>query len=186
MNTTSEGSSRFPERDHGEVLAELLNVPDKFILDIGCGSGRLTRVMEKMGASVVGIDPGAKQLERARSQSVTGSDFYVKATAENLPVNNNSVHIAVFFNSLHHIPISFMGNALSEAYRVLKNGGVLYVAEPLAEGPLFELSKPFNNETKVREKAYETRSGIRVLQRQERWGGPGCRGGRAVSVKAIF
>jgi len=48
-----------------------------------------------------------------------------------------------------------MAAALAEAARVLKPGGTLYVAEPLAQGPYFEAMKPVHDETVVRGRAYE-------------------------------
>ena len=47
-----------------------------------------------------------------------------------------------------------MGKALEEAARVLVDGGDLFIAEPLAEGPLFELVQPIDDETEVRAAAY--------------------------------
>jgi len=47
-----------------------------------------------------------------------------------------------------------MAKALQEAARVLKPGGVLYVAEPLAQGSYFEAMKPVHDETEVRRHAY--------------------------------
>ena len=48
-----------------------------------------------------------------------------------------------------------MGAALKEAHRALKDNGILYISEPLAKGPLFELSRTFNDETIVRAEAYK-------------------------------
>jgi hypothetical protein len=43
-----------------------------------------------------------------------------------------------------------MVNALSEAHRVLRSGGVLYVVEPVATGPGHEVIKLIDDETEVR------------------------------------
>jgi hypothetical protein len=50
--------------------------------------------------------------------------------------------------------VAEQGKALKEAARVLKDGGDLYIAEPLAEGPAFDLMKPVDDETEVRAAAY--------------------------------
>ena len=47
-----------------------------------------------------------------------------------------------------------LGTALAEAARVLRPGGVLYVQEPVAEGPYFELLRPVDDETAVRAAAH--------------------------------
>jgi hypothetical protein len=59
-------------------------------------------------------------------------------------------------NSLHHVQVDDQAQSLKEPARVLKHGGVLYVSEPLAEGPYFELMRPVHDETVVRQRAYET------------------------------
>ena len=45
--------------------------------------------------------------------------------------------------------------ALAEVARVLRPGGTAYVAEPIAEGPQFELVKLVNDETEIRAHAYD-------------------------------
>ena len=151
-------TSNIPNRGHQEVLAELLDIQNKNVLDVGCGNGHLTRLMTDLGANVIGIDPETRQLKRARHKTIR-SEYYLQGTAENLPIANNTAHIIVFFNSLHHVPVNYLGVALNEAHRVLKNNGILYISEPLAKGPLFELSQTFNDETIVREEAYKALKG---------------------------
>lgn len=147
--------SAAPERDHAEVLADHLALNGKAVLDVGCGAGRITRMMARLGADVIGIDPGARQLARAQAAGQVGGESYVQGTAEQLPSETGTIDIVVFFNSLHHVPINQLGRALMEARRVLRPSGRIYLAEPLAQGPQFELSKPFNDETEVRGKAYD-------------------------------
>ena len=75
--------------------------------------------------------------------------------AEDLPLRNNATDIVVFFNSLHHVEKGGLSKALREAARVLKPGGILFVSEPMAEGPYFELMKPAHDETAVRGQAQD-------------------------------
>ena len=147
--------SKIPTKRHGEVLDEHLVLRGTNVLDVGCGSGHLVRLMTEMGATVTGIEPGERQLERARAHPVIGTESYIEGTAERLPVEDNCATIIIFFNSLHHVPIGQLENALKEAHRALKDGGVLYISEPLALGAQFELSKLINDETEVRAKAYQ-------------------------------
>ena len=147
--------SAAPEREHADVLADHLALNGKAVLDVGCGAGRITRMMARLGADVIGIDPGERQLARARAAEQVGGESYVLGTAEQLPSETCTIDIVVFFNSLHHVPMSQLVRALTEAHRVLKPTGRVYLAEPLAKGPQFELSKPFNDETEVRAKAYD-------------------------------
>jgi 2-polyprenyl-3-methyl-5-hydroxy-6-metoxy-1,4-benzoquinol methylase len=146
--------SNAPLRSHGDVICDFLDLKGKHVVDVGCGAGRLTRTMTQMGATVVGIDPGTRQLEKARAAETIGSERFIEATAEELPVDDQSVDVVVFFNSLHHVPMEGMQQALVESRRVLRDGGALYIAEPMAQGPKFEMAKPFNDETVVRAEAY--------------------------------
>ena len=63
--------------------------------------------------------------------------------------------VVIFFNSLHHVPAESMDAALAEAARVLRRDGLLYVQEPSAQGPAFELLRPVNDETPVRNAAQQ-------------------------------
>ena len=142
-------------RDSGEVLEGLLGPQGKKIVDIGCGGGRIARILASQGADVVGVDPGDKQLENAHSVEAVNGETYLKGVAEDLPFEDGSVDTVLFFNSLHHVPPEHMITALQEASRVLKLAGCLCVIEPLAEGPQFELSLLISDETDIRNLAYQ-------------------------------
>jgi len=143
-----------PLRTHTEVMSEHLDLAGKQVLDVGCGAGHLVRRMAQLGAHVTGIEPGERQLAKARAAEPVGTEKYLEAMAEALPVEDDSIEIVVFFNSLHHVPVAGMEQALTESYRVLKSSGMLYIAEPMAQGPQFELHRPVNDETEVRAQAY--------------------------------
>ena len=141
-------------RNHQDVMSDLLPLPGARTLDVGCGNGRITRLIAAAGAEVVGIDPGRSQIEAAAAVPAVNGERYVLGAAEHLPVVDGAADIAFFFNSLHHVPVAAMDAALDEAKRALEAKGWLFVAEPLAEGPQFELQKPYNDETEVRARAY--------------------------------
>jgi SAM-dependent methyltransferase len=134
-----------------ELLDELLDVRGRDVLDVGCGEGWLVRRFASAGAHAVGLDPLAGALERARREAPAAR--FVEGAAEALPFPAASFDIVVFCNSLHHVPEDRLDAALTEAERVLRADGVLYVQEPLAEGEFFELMRPVDDETRVREAA---------------------------------
>ncbi len=143
-----------PRRTHREVIEELLELDGARVADIGCGDGALTRLMTRLGARVTGIEPSEGQLVRARAAEPAGNEDYLQGVAEDLPLPDASLDVAVFFNSLHHVPVAHQAQALREAARALKPGGRLCVIEPLAEGPHFQANRIIEDETRVRDKAY--------------------------------
>jgi ubiquinone/menaquinone biosynthesis C-methylase UbiE len=156
--------STLKNKTPGEVIAETLDIAGKHILEVGSGEGEVTREMTQAGAHVIGVDPNPKQTAKVASIPCVGDETYIEAPGENLPFSDASADIVVFNNSLHHVPVDQQKIALEEAARVLKPGGHLFIAEPLAEGPGHELSKIFNDETSIRASAYEAIQHIAASQ----------------------
>jgi ubiquinone/menaquinone biosynthesis C-methylase UbiE len=144
----------YPRQESSDVVRDSLSLPDARVLDIGCGDGALVRMMTREGAQATGLEISETQLARARAESPVGSESYRVGRAEALPFEDGAFDIVVFFNSLHHVAIEVHEKALAEAARVLETGGHLFVMEPVAEGPLFELMRPVDDETEVRAAAY--------------------------------
>ena len=137
---------------HWRHVAAAMPVPGRRIADIGCGGGALVGRLVENGAEAWGIDPGRHAITAARSRVPAGR--FVVAGGEALPLATASFDAAIFFNSLHHVPIGLMAAALAEAARIVRPGGVLYVMEPIAGGPRFELTRLVDDETEVRAAAY--------------------------------
>ena len=142
------------KKSGGDAILEVLDLKGHRAVDIGSGDGQVVRFMTRHGAHVIGIECGALQLERAHAAEPAGDERYIEGVGQNLPLPDASADIVTFINSLHHVPVAEQGNALKEAARVLVDRGALYIAEPLAEGPQFDLLKPIDDETDVRAAAY--------------------------------
>jgi SAM-dependent methyltransferase len=137
-------------RSPRDVLDEILPAGDPVVVDVGCGDGSLVRHLARRGAHVVGVEVGAEPLARARAHDPVADERYEQAGAQALPLDDGAADVVVFANSLHHVPGALLDTALAEAARVLRPGGLLYVQEPVAEGPYFELLRPIDDETAVR------------------------------------
>lgn len=137
-------------REPVEVLLDTLPAGTRDIVDVGCGQGGLVRRLARRGARVVGVEVAEEPLARARAHAPAADERYVQAGGEALPLPDAGADAVLFINSLHHVPADAMDAALAEAARVLRAGGVLYVQEPLAEGPYHELIRPIDDETAVR------------------------------------
>ncbi|MDH5489769.1 MAG: class I SAM-dependent methyltransferase [Rhodospirillaceae bacterium] len=153
MNPISAEPIENEIRANSDVLTASIDLQGKRAVDIGCGTGTLVRLMARHGAKSFGVDNNPAQLEKARSEKTLGGEIFHQGIAEKLPFDDACMDVTIFFNSLHHIAGEQMQTALSEAWRVLKPGGILYVSEPLASGPHFDLMAPVHDETEVRAQA---------------------------------
>ena len=140
-----------PRRSNAEVLTDLGDLRDRVCADIGCGDGRLARWLVKRGAVALALDPGADAIGRAALQ--TGV-YAIRAAAERLPLCDASLDLALFMNSLHHVPPGTVACAVEAAARALKPGGRLCAIEPVASGPFFDLAQEVEDETEVRRAAH--------------------------------
>lgn len=152
----TETPQKTDKKTNADVLSSLVDLNDRKVADIGCGDGALVRLMARHGAKIIGVECNLHMLEKARSAKPAGGEFYSEGVGEDLPFDDSTLDLIVFFNSLHHIDMDKQDTAMAEAARVLKNGGQVYVCEPLAEGPHFEMMQPVHDETDVRACAYKT------------------------------
>ena len=144
------------KRTSKEIIEELLSpLEGATIIDVGCGDGHLTRMLTLRGAHVTGIEVSPRALAHARAAEPVGDERYMQGLAEDLPVKSRSADILIFLNSFHHVDEQGQPKALKEAARVLKDGGLLLISEPLPEGPYFRLMQVAHDETKVRSGAQE-------------------------------
>ncbi|MDP6397372.1 MAG: methyltransferase domain-containing protein [Arenicellales bacterium] len=127
-----------------DALLEFLGEATGALLDIGCGEGELSDTLAQHGYAVTGIDPLVGRGSRA---------WRVQASAGAIPLASGVFDIAVFHWSLHHVPEHLMASALTEARRVLKENGRLFVIEPEPVGNWQQVSHTFHDETEVQEKA---------------------------------
>jgi SAM-dependent methyltransferase len=134
------------------VLERLLEPGGRDVVDIGCGGGVLARDLAACGARVIGIEVCEQQLAQAIAREGSGVRYLV-GRAQQLPLEDGSVDVAVFMRSLHHVAPADLMLALGEARRVLRPGGAVYVAEPLPAGDFFALTSLVEDELEVRHAA---------------------------------
>ena len=93
-------------------------------LDVGCGEGRMCRMLQARGIPTVGIDPTAALLERARALDPSGE--YRAASAEALPFADGAFDLVLSCLTLIDIPD--FRQAFREMVRVMQPGGTLLIA----------------------------------------------------------
>jgi len=102
----------------GRMLANLEPAPNGIYLDLGCGTGNYLQTFTKTGHQFYGADPSDTMLNTAKERCPNA--IIVKATAENLPFEDNSFNGATAMFTMHHWNDQQQG--LNELYRVLKPG----------------------------------------------------------------
>ncbi|MCR9088124.1 MAG: class I SAM-dependent methyltransferase [Rhodobacteraceae bacterium] len=137
---------------HFDRLSRLVPLSGCDVLDIGAGDGATAARMADAGARVTGLEVDAARVALATAQH--GSKITMReGRAEALPFPDAAFDLATLFFSLHHVPVPVHGAALAEVSRVVRPGGQVFIVEPLPEGPMFELVRPLDDETVVREAA---------------------------------
>jgi ubiquinone/menaquinone biosynthesis C-methylase UbiE len=118
------------EKETAELVKRYANGAK--ILDIGCGTGLITRHLDcKL---VVGLDINQWAIERAKPRS-PGVEFIV-ADAENLPLRSSVFNTVICTQTLEHLPKP--QNAVSEIFRVLQSGG-LFIGSIPSKNPVWKL-----------------------------------------------
>jgi ubiquinone/menaquinone biosynthesis C-methylase UbiE len=109
--------------EKGKLLPLLGDVKGKRILDVGAGTGRVSVPLAKAGAVVTALDVSGVMLEQLKKKNEKIK--IVIGDGEKLPFENDSFDsvVAAFFIVHLKDPTRFF----DDAYRVLKDGGMLVV-----------------------------------------------------------
>jgi len=110
----------YPEEALRWAAAQLGLEPGARVLDVGAGTGKLTRGLVAVGFEVVAVDPGAPMLDQLRT-AVPEAEALV-APAESIPLPDESVDAAFAGQAYHWFDRE---RALPELQRVIRPGGGL-------------------------------------------------------------
>lgn len=112
------------------IKKELQKLPKIKAADVGCGSGRYTvKLFQCLGDRLylhcIDTNPKMlKQLDGYLAQHEIKNFQIREASAEDLPIEDDSLNCIFTFNAIHHFKLL---GFLEEASRVLKNNGHLFI-----------------------------------------------------------
>lgn len=111
----------------GRLFDQDLNGKDLVFLDIGCGIGRHLLILKNNDIQhFFGFDIVHKLVQIARDEFGLRNLFV--ANAIRIPIADDSVDRCLFYNTIEHC--SEPEEVLRQIWRVLRNGGILYMDVP--------------------------------------------------------
>jgi ubiquinone/menaquinone biosynthesis C-methylase UbiE len=132
--TWDSPAGRYRARRRAELFVERCRLaPGRRALELGCGTGVFLELVAKSGADLTGLDLSPDLLARTRQRlaGVTNVSLDM-GNAEQTPYGEGSFDAVYGSSILHHLDLE---QALCEAYRILRPGGLLAFAEPNALNP---------------------------------------------------
>jgi SAM-dependent methyltransferase len=106
----------------GALAAELALAPGDPVLDLGAGTGKLTRALLAAGLDVIAVEP--QQSLREPLAASVGAERVREGLAERIPLAEHSVYAVTVADAFHWFD---QPAALEEIRRVLRPGGGLAI-----------------------------------------------------------
>lgn len=112
-----------------EVLRQVkLNLDDRKVIEVGCGTGRNTTWLAERAAEIVGLDFSAEMLARARVRLNDPRVRFVQHDARaTWPFADASADVVIAMLILEHV--EHLETVFAEAARVLTTGGQFFLCE---------------------------------------------------------
>lgn len=122
--------------DDDFFLALANKQPGSRILDLGCGTGRLTTVLAQAGHRVTGIDPARASLDAAQAKPGAGAVRWIHGTAEDAPEGAFDLALMTSHVAQIFVEDAAWAEVLGHLHRALVSGGRLAFdsRDPAARG----------------------------------------------------
>jgi len=141
MQTPVEQMQKFR---HLFVYYHLKNILNKEfnVLEIGTGEGYGTAMLANSCKKITGIDVDKNVVEYSNVKYGQGNCSFLHYDGTKIPFNDDTFDIAISFQVIEHVVDDV--NFISEAARILKKGGSLYLTTPNKITRLKPGQKPWN------------------------------------------
>jgi SAM-dependent methyltransferase len=111
--------------DHAYYRALADEIDARSIVDLGCGTGLLTRSLARAGRTVIGVDPSRTMLDYARRQPGSESVTWIHGDASAIP-GYGSVDLAICTgNAIMHVSPEELPLTLTSLAAALRSGATL-------------------------------------------------------------
>ncbi|MBU3142477.1 class I SAM-dependent methyltransferase [Clostridium sp. CF012] len=124
-------SEYFEERLKYEILSKV-NVKDKVVADLGCGTGFLSLALALDASIVFSIDQSVNMLKESKKlvdSKKLNNVYPIKSDLDNLVLFDESVDVAFINMALHHVKDA--KKAIGEMHRIIKKDGTLIISDVL-------------------------------------------------------
>ena len=139
MKKSYSECSNFWDRNEPKMMGDFVNRPKaikllgnikgKKILDAGCGTGYVSRILSQKGGIIYGCDNGIDMLKVAIDfeNKLNLNIIYTECNIEKTGYDNNFFDGIICIGVLMHLNLMGIQNFIEEAYRILKKRGKLIV-----------------------------------------------------------
>ncbi|ABB33185.1 Methyltransferase type 11 [Geobacter metallireducens RCH3] len=132
-----------PTDEYIRTITAHCDLAGKEVLEVGCGTGRITRDLARHARRVVAVDPDETALAKARSAVPAPNVQFLPMPDGVLHFPPASFDVVIHTLSLHHVPLDRMNESLRAAAGLVRDGGVIVVVEPGDGGSFTEAKERF-------------------------------------------
>ena len=161
-----EARPEYPPEAVARIVERLGLRPGRAVLDLGAGTGKLTRQLVGTGARIVAVEPLPAM--RARLEELVPEAEALAGSAEAIPLPDGSIDAVTVGQAFHWFRVD---EALPELHRVLRSGGgialVWNVRDPAdpVNAAVDEILRPYRTEAGA-----ERRESWRALEQSPLFG----------------
>jgi ubiquinone/menaquinone biosynthesis C-methylase UbiE len=122
------GDEHFIALEYATALLHVVGA--RSVLDVGSGTGRVSRFLQKQRPDL--LIEGVEPIEELREQAQARGTILHKASGEDLPFNDDSFDVVMSFALLHHVPDPMP--VIKEMIRVARLGVMISDANRFGQG----------------------------------------------------